>query len=457
MSVLMLAEDGKLSLNDSVRKFLPELPDYTSSITIYHLLTHTSGVRDYLTLGNLAGQPPDFVHTDRSALRSISRQNALNFAPGTEYLYSNSGYVLLSLIVKRVTEKNLDEFAQSRIFGPLGMKATRFQHDHSALVPDKALGYQRVSDRWHLSNSMLDVVGDGGLYSSVSDMLRWASNFDDPKIGAPLLTTMQTPGRLGSGKEIEYGMGLVPSEYQGLRIVEHSGGLGGYRTEFLRFPAQKLTVICMCNDGTANPSQLARQVAQTYLSSDMKASQTTTRPSSSVVTLTGVEIQGKVGLYRSETEGFIEVVERNGRLNIPAGPGELVALDRQRFTFINAPDVEVRFDAGTPAGSFVATRPASPPLQFQRVVPVNLSETQLRDYVGEFESRELNATYSLTLERGDLAVVVGDRAPVTLRPAGVDFMRVQQMEFSFRRDAAGRVAGFLLSSGRVRGIQFQRR
>jgi hypothetical protein len=375
-------------------------------------------------------------------------------------MYSNSGYVLLSLVVKRVTEKNLDEFAQSRIFGPLGMKATRFQHDHSALIPDKALGYQRVSDRWHVSNSMLDVVGDGGLYSSVTDMLRWASNFDDAKIGAQVLATMQTPGRLGSGKEIEYGMGLTPAEYQGLRIVEHSGALGGYRTEFLRFPAHKLTVICLCNDGTANPPQLARQVAQTYLSSNMKPSQAPTQaptqPSSGVV-LNDRDIQAKVGLYRSETEGYIEVVERNGRLNLPAGPGEMVALDRQRFTFTNAPDVEVRFDAGTPAGTVEIARPAMPLLQFRRVNSVTLSEAQLRDYVGEFESRELNATYSISLERGELSVAIGDRAPVTLRTAGVEFMRAQQMEFAFRRDGSGRVAGFTLNSGRVRGIQFQRR
>jgi hypothetical protein len=430
------------------------LPDYATPITLYHLLTHTSGVRDYLTLGSLSGQPPD-AYTDRSVLRSISRQNALNFAPGTEYMYSNSGYVLLSLVVKRVTEKSLDEFAQFRIFGPLGMKATRFQHDHSAIVPDKATGYQRASDAWRVSNSMLDVVGDGGLYSSVTDMLRWANNFDAPKVGAQALTTMQTRGRLGSGKEIEYGMGLTPAEYRGLRIVEHGGSLGGYRTEFLRFPAQKMTVICLCNDGTANPSELARQVAQTYLSSEMKAPPAASQPSSAVV-LTGREIQAKVGLYHSESEGYVEIVERNGRL-VAVGPGEMVAVDRERFTLINAPDVELRFDAGNPAGSFETARPASPPLRFLRVTPVTFNETQLRDFVGEFESRELNTTYSISLEKGELSLAIGDRPPLTLRTAGPDFMRAQQMEFAFRRDGAGRVAGFTLNSGRVRGIQFQRR
>jgi len=140
MSVLLLTEDGKIQLTDSIRKTIPELPDYANRITIYQLLTHTSGVRDYLTLGSLAGLPADSVYTDRSALRMIARQSALNFEPGTEFLYSNSGYVLLSLVVKRVAGKNLDAFAREKIFAPLGMNATRFQHDHSSLVPGKAFG-----------------------------------------------------------------------------------------------------------------------------------------------------------------------------------------------------------------------------------------------------------------------------------------------------------------------------
>jgi CubicO group peptidase (beta-lactamase class C family) len=207
-------------------------------------------------------------------LHMLARQSALNFEPGAEYLYSNSGYVLLSLVVKKVAQKSLNDFAQEKIFGPLGMKSTRFQHDHSALIPGKAFGYQRRDGVWHTANSMLDVVGDGGLYSSVDDMIRWAENFDKPKVGAAALTTMQTPAKLSSGKEIEYGMGLVPSDYRGLRIIEHGGGLVGYRTEFLRFPEQGFSMVCLCNNGTANPGQLARQVAELYLASDFKPPET---------------------------------------------------------------------------------------------------------------------------------------------------------------------------------------
>jgi CubicO group peptidase (beta-lactamase class C family) len=155
MSILLLAEDGKIQLSDSIRKTIPELPDYANGVTLYHLLTHTSGVRDWSDLGSLSGLPPDYVFTDRGVLGSIARQSVLNFEPGTDFLYSNSGYVLLSLVLKRVTQKNLNEFAQERLFVPLEMKSTLFQHDHSALVPGKVFGYKEKDGAWHTSNSML--------------------------------------------------------------------------------------------------------------------------------------------------------------------------------------------------------------------------------------------------------------------------------------------------------------
>jgi CubicO group peptidase (beta-lactamase class C family) len=322
MSVLLLAEDGKLSLTDPVRKYVPELPEYASGITIYHLLTHTSGVRDYLMLGSLGGLPPEFVFTEGGMLHMLARQSALNFEPGAEYLYSNSGYVLLSLVVKKVAQKSLNDFAQEKIFGPLGMKSTRFQHDHSALIPGKAFGYQRRDGVWHTANSMLDVVGDGGLYSTVDDMIRWAENFDKPKVGAAALTTMQTPAKLSSGKEIEYGMGLVPSDYRGLRIIEHGGGLVGYRTEFLRFPEKGFSVVCLCNNGTANPGQLARQVAELYLASDFKPPDTAKGPSPRTPDERPVPVSLSVSDMKSYT-GEFESRELNTIYRISADSGVL--------------------------------------------------------------------------------------------------------------------------------------
>ena len=459
IAVLLLVEDGKIALTDPVRKFIPELPEYAGAITIRHLLTHTSGVRDYLTLGFLAGLSPDFVHTDSSFLHMISRQSALNFPPGSEFLYSNSGYVLLSLVVKNVTGKSLNEFAQERIFGPLGMKSTRFQHDHSSLVPGKAFGYERRGGLWHTANSMLDTVGDGGLYSTVEDMLRWAANFDNPLIGAAALNTMQPSAKLTNGDETGYGMGLAPGDYRGLPIVSHSGGLAGYRTQFLRFPAQRLSIVCLCNNGTANPGQLARRVAELYLGPEMKPPDEPAKTTAAAVHLTEQELQARAGLYRAEDRGYLEIVANDGSLHLIGGPA-LTPMDKQRFAVGGASDrTRVVFDAQAVPGSLELIESGGPAVRYERTIPVKLFESEKKAYVGEFESKELNAIYRISLvDNGDLSVEWGDRAAVRMQSSGPDRMRnvATGVEYVFVRDNAGRVTGFYLNAGRVRRIWFRK-
>jgi len=272
MSILLLERDGKFRLDDRVRTYIPDLPDYASAITIRQLLHHTSGLRDYLTLSSLAGNPADYVITERSVLNMLARQTRLNFEPGAEHLYSNSGYVLLSIIVHRVTGRPLDEFARERIFTPLNMRSTRFQHDHAAPIPGRAIGYVRRNETWRIANSLLDVVGDGGLYSSVDDMLRWATAFERPEF-APLLSRMQTPGTLADGRAIAngYGMGLSAGTYRGVPTVSHGGSLAGYRTNLLRLPAENLTVVTLCNNATANAARLAQMLAELYAPAGMSA------------------------------------------------------------------------------------------------------------------------------------------------------------------------------------------
>ena len=460
MAVLLLAEDGKIKLTDSIRKTLPELPDYANAITLYQLLTHTSGVRDYLSIGAMAGLSPDYVFTDRGVLRLISRQAALNFEPGAEFLYSNSGYVLLSLMVKKVSDKTLDQFAQERIFGPLGMKSTRFQHDHSALVPGKALGYERRNGVWHVSNSMLDVVGDGGLYSSAADMMHWLANFDDPKVGARALGTMRTAGKLSTGKDINYGMGLVPMRYRGLEMVQHGGGLGGYRTQVLWFPAERFSVVSLCNNGSATAGDLANKVAEVYLSSKMAAPQAPRNPQRDLsgVTLTADEVHAKAGLYRSVAGGYVEIEERGGKLYPRGAPAELIALDKSQFRVKDAPEgFELIFDQGKPAESLRLNQGSAAAVRFDRVSPVNLSQSEMKAYAGEFESRELlDATYRILVDGRGLSLEAGDRPVVLLQSGGGDRWRAAGQELAFHRDAAGKVDGFMLSAGRVRNIQFRR-
>jgi CubicO group peptidase (beta-lactamase class C family) len=459
MAVLLLVEDGKLQLSDSVRKIIPELPEYFSAVTIYHLLTHTSGVRDYLALGSLAGWSIPSLNDD-GFLRVLSRQRALNFEPGSEFLYSNSGYVLLSLVVKRVAEKNLNDFAQERIFGPLGMTATRYQHNHATLLPGKANGYQIVIVP-QVANDMLDTVGDGGIYSTVEDMLRWGTSFDDPKVGAKALATMSTPGKLSSGKntgkETGYGMGLVPDDYRGLKTVWHNGGFVGYHAQFMHFTGQKFSVVCLCNNTSANPEDLANHVADLFLAADLKAPPEA-RPArnGTGVALSAEEVQSHTGVFRSEQNGYIELSERNGKL-FWRGPGELIALDKQRFTFAAAPEGwELVFSNEAGPGGFEIRPPKDVPVRYERVVQPVLTESQRKEFAGGFYSRELGVVYTIRLRDSDLVVEIGERS-TTLLGGGPDRWRTANgSELVFQRDASGKVTGFLVNAGRVRGVQFTR-
>ena len=271
-SILLLEEQGKLSVNDDVRKYIPELPDYGKKITILHLLNHTSGLRDYLTLFELAGVNIDNVTTDDDALNLIIRQKALNFDPGSEWLYSNTGFFLLSIIVKRAGGKSLREFAAENIFSPLQMSATTYRDDHTQLVPNRALAYdpKEKGGGFTLDVSYFEQTGDGAVHTSVADLLKWDENFYTAQIGGKdFLAELQQPGKLNNGKDLNYAKGLTVDLYRGLRTVRHGGSWGGYRAELLRFPDQHFSVVCLCNLGTARPSRRANQVAEVFLSSKM--------------------------------------------------------------------------------------------------------------------------------------------------------------------------------------------
>ncbi|HEV1993355.1 MAG TPA: serine hydrolase domain-containing protein [Candidatus Acidoferrum sp.] len=272
-SVLLLEKQGKLSINDDVRKYIPELPDYGQKITVLHLLNHTSGLRDYLTLMDLAGINTDSVTTDEDALQMIFHQKALNFAPGSDWLYSNTGFFLLSVIVKRVSGKTLREFAAENIFVPLEMTHTQYRDDHTSLIANRALAYD-VRERgvgYSLDVSYFEQTGDGAVHTSVEDLLKWDENFYSEQIGGKdFLSEIQERGKLNSGKVLDYSKGLFIEDYRGLHTVSHGGAWGGYRAELLRFPERHFSVACLCNLGSAKPSNRAHRVADVYLASLMR-------------------------------------------------------------------------------------------------------------------------------------------------------------------------------------------
>jgi CubicO group peptidase (beta-lactamase class C family) len=292
-AVLLLAREGKLSIDDPVRKYVPEVsayavgsgettpkalradggPDYGVPLTIRHMLTHTSGLRDWGSVAGIGGWPRTTrAYTHAHVLEIVSRQKALNFTPGTAYSYSNTGYNLAAVIVSRVSGQSFADFSRDRIFKPLGMTRTSWRDDFTRVVKHRAIAYQSQADGYHEDMPFENVHGNGGLLTTVGDLLRWNENFVSPKVGdAAFVAEQQVPGRFTDGRPHTYALGLTVGEYRGVREVSHSGSTAGYRAFLTRFPDQHVSVAVLCNAAGANPTQYAHAVAEAYLGQALSA------------------------------------------------------------------------------------------------------------------------------------------------------------------------------------------
>lgn len=271
MLILLLEEAGALKLDDDLREWIPEMPDL-GPITVRHLLHHTSGLRDYLALTALAGYRERDYYTPDQLLGLLSRQRALNFAPGEEFLYSNTGYFLLALIAERASGKGIHDLGEEMIFGPLGMTSSQFYADTTQIVPRRASGYAPTENGFVISMTTLPIVGDGSVFTSVNDLLAWDRNFYDNQLGKgdpALITRWLAPGLLNNGDAAgggtKYGAGIGVREYRGATLVSHGGSFVGFRADMIRFPQHRTSVITLCNVATANPSRSARRVADVFL------------------------------------------------------------------------------------------------------------------------------------------------------------------------------------------------
>jgi CubicO group peptidase (beta-lactamase class C family) len=270
-AIALLVEQGRLSLDDDVRKYIPELPDYGAKITVDQLVHHMSGLRDFWALVQVADMRFDDGYAVGDVVRLAARQKHLNFPPGTEYDYSNTGYIALGLIVQRVTGKSLRDFTAEQIFGPLGMTSTHFHDDHTMLVPGRASAYSPLPEGgWRINVWNNDIVGQGGLILTVNDLLKWDENFYTGTVGGPgFLKRQLQQGKLTNGTVLSYAFGLTVGEYRGLPLVEHGGSSGGYRTIISRFPTLHTSVVALCNVTDANTTMLSHQVADIVLGSTL--------------------------------------------------------------------------------------------------------------------------------------------------------------------------------------------
>ena len=485
--VAFLVREGKVRLDDDIRKYLPEMPAYEKPVTVRHLLHHTSGLRDYNALLSLAGfRPESDSPTVEEALEIVRRQKKLNYAPGEEYSYTNTGFFLLSQIVERASGMSLNAFARERIFEPLGMSKTLIQDDHTQIIRDRATGYTKGEKGFAISMSNWDETGDGNVYTTVRDMAKWDQAFyTGEALGKDLVEMMQTTGTLNSGKKIDYAWGLVVTEYKGLKVVEHGGAWVGFRAALVRFPEQRFSAIVLANLDAMDPSGLAFKVADIYLAGQLKEPAKEEAAKTGVggaqggaqegsqagaqgaaITVTKAEMKALAGNWQDDRFGLWLTVTLkdeklyaglNGRnyLLAPVGPGKYVVPG-------NAAGIAIEFPAaekGKPATAHM-TVGKSQEFRFKKAAEVKaLWAADLAACAGTYVSEELlDAKYRLSVEEGGLVLKTRAVARAELRPMAPDKFVVPGygLNVEFVRGRSGAVTGFTVSVGRAAGIEFSK-
>ena len=452
-AIVMLALDGKLSLEDDVRKYIPEVPVFPGGpITIRMLLNHTSGLRDqWGLLGLLNEGPGQHVHSPETTVDLVSRQKMLNFAPGTRYLYSNTGYTLLGVIISRVSGKSLDAFSQERLFKPLGMTNTQWRDNYNEIVKHRATAYTGGRGGFTTNMPITNMIGNGGLLFTINDMLTWMANLDDPKVGGRAWRdSLEVRGKLKNGRTIPYALGLTHATFNGAREIGHGGSTAGYQTWVGRYPAQKLAVAVLCNVTNAGPASLAHMVADVFIPRGPMAQQ----QALTSITLTPAQQNAWSGIFRDPMTDA--VIRFSPRASSVALDQSQIPLAAQSATTVRNPTVQ--YDLSGRAGRRrVARITGEDTVVFEEVQPADTSARTLAQYVGSYTSEELAGSVRITLEDGTLVLHTRPAERSTLRPSYKDsFLAPGGQSIRFIRDRAGKVTGFGVFAGRVLDVRFKK-
>ena len=449
-ALVLLQQDGKLSLDDPVRKHIPELPDYGAPLTIRHLLNHTAGLRDWGTVMSLtgAGRGERVINQDL-ALDVITHQRALDFTPGAEYSYSNSGYNLAAIIVERVSKQKFPAFVEERLFKPLGMKNSSWRDDYQRIVPGRAQAYSRQGNGpWRLNMPFMNVYGNGGMLTTVGDWMKWNAMLDSQSLGAPLVAALETQGVLNDGRKIAYALGLVVDKYKGLKDVSHGGATAGYQTFLARYPDNKVSVGVMCNGTSPSAGGIAASITDEILGPFPEA------PKTEAAKVSEDELKKFVGIWRNEkTHAPARFVIENGVSRwsgarvVPMGGGQFTAGGNQlKFTFDkdDKPVSAQTVDSDGEVTRFVPETEWKP-------MPADLAS-----FKGDWFSEEAGATLTVALE-GDKAFI--KQRPATslpMQPLYKDHFGVQGYVVWFTRDKNGKINSMHVGASRMRDMLFAR-
>jgi len=457
-AIAILVREGKLLLEDDIRKYLPEVPDFGHMITIRHLLHHTSGLRDYFALMFISGLRLDDVITKEHIFKLLKKQKDLNFEPGVEQMYCNTGYFLGAEIVARVTGQSFREWTQENIFKPLGMTSTLFYDNLQMIVKNRAHSYwgSREKGFQRMISSGSD-VGAGGLLTSVEDMANWLRNFDEARVGGKkVIKMLQTKGKLNSGKEINYGLGLRRGVYKGLKWFGHCGGAAGFRSDLVYFPDHKFGVVVLCNLVTINPSDLAGQVTDIYLEDYLEPE----KKEKNNVERKAIEIDPKAydtnaGYYKLSNGIIVSFGRWNNRYfaeMVGVRNFEIYAESKSRF-FTGDQKMLIRFFQEKGSVNRIVVTENGSDISGQRITAPN--SDVMAQYTGRYFCEELNTIWEILNKGGKLTA-----AHIRSQDIQLIFVEKDRLyggwKLLFTRSEDGRINGFFLNSRRIRNLRFEK-
>jgi CubicO group peptidase (beta-lactamase class C family) len=450
-AVLLLVEDGRLSLSDDIRKYLPELPDYGHKITVDNLITHTGGIRDWTGMLPLAPEGTD-------VLSLIMHQRGLNSVPGEEWSYSSSGFELAKEIVARVSKRSFAEFTRQRLFEPLGMKSTAYVPDILQAGANAALGYQKDGAGWKKYMRLGNNRGGGAIVSTISDILIWNDALTSEKLGKFLTSKIQEPITLRNGRKLRYARGLMIDSTPGGTVVSHSGSAAGFSTWMGRVPEFGLSVTVACNFDPVSATALGGRVADLFLP---PVDPSWKRPGPTAVA--GVDVSGRAGLFFNESTGEpMRLGVNNGRLMIANGPALVPVsassfrLPRTELFFRSQDDFEMTFLSND---EFELKSMEGETTRYRRAQPWTPTEAEMKSIDGRYESQELGTVFELLPSTNGRLMVRFERSPERaqeIEPVAPDIFMRNLVIMRFRRDASGRVIGFDYGNPVVRNIRFTR-
>ncbi|MCK6618603.1 MAG: beta-lactamase family protein [Cyclobacteriaceae bacterium] len=445
-AILLLVKEGKLSLSDNVRKYIPELPEYDAPITIQHLLNHTSGLKDWGVIYGLAGWPRSTrVYTQELSFDIVFRQRSLNFTPGSQYSYSNSNYVLLVLIVERVSGQSLAEFTANRFFKPLGLIHTQWRDNFREVIPNRAEAYRKNQSKYEHDMPFENVHGPGGLLTTTADLLRWNKLLETSEILGPEISALRIkPGKLTTGSEIDYAAGLSIGQVNGFKEISHSGATAGYRAWLAYYPEKKLSVAILSNDGGFNPARTGRHVAEVFLG---KQQEVNIAEPTRFIDLSETEAKRYEGLFRIADQDHVIKIDNNlGKLSIKGDPVKAVhpdtlCLGRLEWLIYTSNGLLLKSSGRT--YNLIRT---SAPLS---------SLKELSIYNGTYTSTDADVSFRIEAKEGYLLVHRKPGDSFKLEPVFKDGFRTGDSSvFEFIRDNRGRITGFTATLSRARHVPF---